>query len=163
MPRAFVAIGSNIDPVPNIRAALRALREAFAPLACSPVYESRPIGFDGGNFLNLVVAFDTPEAPQALVAALHAIEQQLGRVRVGERFSSRIIDLDLVLYGDWVRNEPGLVLPRPELREYACLLRPLIELDPTVRDPVSGKTWLAVWHDFDQASQPLTPVALAPD
>lgn len=158
MPRAFVAIGSNIDPVPNIRAAIRMLREAFAPLACSPVYESRPIGFDGGNFLNLVVAFDTLETPQALVSVLHAIEQQLGRVRVGERFSSRTIDLDLVLYGDWVRNEPGLVLPRPELREYACLLRPLAELLPEGIHPETGETFAALWARFPQSHQPLVPV-----
>ena len=158
MPRAFVAIGSNIDPATNIRAALRALRETCGPLARSPAYESRPIGFDGNNFLNLVVAFDTDQSPRALVAVLHAIEQQLGRTRVGERFSSRTIDLDLVLYGDLVRNEPGLVLPRPELREYACLLRPLAELLPEGIHPETGETFAALWARFPQSRQPLVPV-----
>ncbi len=160
MARAYVSIGSNIERVPNIRAAVQALRERFGALKLSSVYENRPIGFDGENFYNLVVAFDTHELPDAVTAILHAIERQRDRKRGPSRFTSRTIDLDLLLYSDLISELATLRLPRREVDEYACVLRPLAEIAPEARHPRNGETFATLWARFDQTTQPLTPVVL---
>ena len=158
--RAYIGIGSNIGRAANVRAAVQALRKHFDSVTLSNVYESQPIGFEGENFYNLVAAFDTDESPEALVAILHDIERQLGRKRSTAHFASRTIDLDLLLYGDLVRDDPALPIPRPEVTEYACVLRPLAELAPEARHPRSGETFATLWMRFDKSTQPLSPMAL---
>jgi 2-amino-4-hydroxy-6-hydroxymethyldihydropteridine diphosphokinase len=160
MARVYVSIGSNIEREANIRAAVQALRECFGTLTLSSVYENRPIGFEGENFYNLVAAFDTDESPEAVTAILHDIERRLVRERGPSRFCSRTIDLDLLLYNDLIREQATLHLPRREIDEYACVLRPLAELAPEARHPRSGETFAALWARFDKTAQPLTPVAL---
>ena len=160
MARVYISIGSNIEREANIRAAVQALRERFGILTLSSVYENQPIGFEGENFYNLVAAFDTDESPEAVATILHDIERQLGRERGPSRFSSRTIDLDLLLYGDLQRHDTELRIPRPEITEYACVLRPLAELAPKACHPRSGETFAALWARFDKTAQPLTPVAL---
>jgi len=160
MARVYISIGSNIEREPNLRAAVQALREHFGAITLSSVYESRPIGFEGENFYNLVAAFDTEESPEAITAILHDIERQRGRQRGPTRFSSRTIDLDLLLYGDLIREQATLRLPRGEVDEYACVLRPLAELTPESHHPRSGETFAALWARFEKTAQPLTPVAL---
>jgi len=156
--RVYVSIGSNIEREKNVHAAVAALRQRFGALQLSRVYENRPIGFDGENFYNLVAGFDTMESPHVVAAALHAIEQQQGRIRGPSRFSPRSLDLDLLLYDDWVRDEETLRLPRDEIREYACVLGPLAELAPDRRHPETGETFAQMWSRFPQSRQPLTPV-----
>ena len=158
--RVYISIGSNIERDANVRAAVQALRQRFGSVALSSVYESQPIGFEGENFYNLVAAFDTDESPESVVAVLHDIERQLGRKRSTSRFASRTIDLDLLLYGDLVRDDPALPVPRPEVTEYACVLRPLAELAPEARHPRNGETFATLWRRFDKTVQPLSPVAL---
>jgi 2-amino-4-hydroxy-6-hydroxymethyldihydropteridine diphosphokinase len=158
--RVYVSIGSNIEREPNIRVAVRALGERFGALTLSRVYESRPIGFEGENFYNLVAAFDTDLSPETVIANLHDIERQLGRERGASRFSSRTIDLDLLLYGDLVRRDAELRVPRPEITEYACVLRPLAELAPGLIHPETGLTCAEMWTKFDSRTQPLTRVNL---
>ena len=160
MARVYISIGSNIERESNIRAAVQALRMRYGTLTLSRVYENRPIGFDGENFYNLVAAFDTNESPEVVTAILHEIEQQHGRQRGLSRFTSRTIDLDLLLYNSLIREQGALHLPRCEIDEYACVLRPLAELAPETRHPQSGETFASLWARFDQTAQPLTPVAL---
>jgi len=160
MARAYVSIGSNIERVPNIRTAVQALREHFGSLTLSSVYENQPIGFEGENFYNLVAAFDTDQSPEAVNAILHTIEQQCGRKRGPSRFTPRTIDLDLLLYNGLVCEKETLRLPRREVDEYACVLRPLAELAAEMRHPRTGETFATLWARFDKTTQPLTPVAL---
>jgi len=160
MARVYVSIGSNIEREQNIRAAVQALRDRFGALTLSQVYENQPIGFEGENFYNLVAAFDTDKTPEAVSAILHDIEQRRGRKRGPSRFTSRTIDLDLLLYNDLIREQVALHLPRREIDEYACVLRPLAELAPEARHPRSGETFATLWARFDQTAQPLTPVTL---
>ena len=160
MARVYVSIGSNIERETNIRAAVQCLHECFGTLTLSSVYENRPIGFEGENFYNLVAAFDTDESPGATTAILHDIERRLGRRRGPSRFSSRTIDLDLLLYDNLISEQTNLHLPRREIDEYACVLRPLAELAPKACHPRSGETFAALWARFDKTAQPLTPVAL---
>jgi len=158
--RVYVSIGSNIEREKNVRAAVAALRDRFGTVQLSRVYQNRPIGFDGDDFYNLVAGFDTGESPETVAAALHAIEQDQGRTRGPSRFSPRTLDLDLLLYDDLIRDDKTLRLPRSEIREYACVLRPLAELAPDTRHPETGETFTQMWARFPQSRQPLTPVEI---
>ncbi len=160
MAHVYVSIGSNIERETNVRAAVVALRGRFGAVQLSRVYQNRPIGFDGDDFYNLVVGFDTGEPPETVAAALHAIEQQQGRTRSPSRFGPRTLDLDLLLYDGLVRDDDSLRLPRDEIREYACVLRPLAELAPDVLHPETGETFAQMWARFPQSRQPLTPVEI---
>ncbi len=158
MAHVYVSIGSNIEPRRHIRAAVRALQRRFGQLELSPVYESEAVGFRGANFLNLVAALTSDEAPQQIHAALREIEDQNGRRRDGPQFSSRTLDLDLLVYDDLVLDEDRLQLPRPEITENAFVLRPLMDLAPELRHPTLDLTMAQLWQSFDQSGQNLWPI-----
>jgi len=140
MHRAYLSLGSNIDPERNLDAAIDALRARFGAIAVSPVYRSAAVGFDGPAFLNLAVGIDTDLEPAALDAWLHALEDRHGRRRDGPRYSSRTLDVDIVLFDDRIVRGPGhLEIPRAELAQ-AFVLVPLADIAPEARDPVSGRT-----------------------
>ncbi len=160
MARVYVSIGSNIEREQNIRAGLVELERRFGPLTLSTVYESEAVGFSGDNFYNLVAAFDTALTPQQVAAELRAIEENHGRVRNGPRFSSRTLDIDLLLYDALILQEGKLELPRDEITKNAFVLLPLAELAPDLEHPVLHQRYADLWARFDQASQPLWPVEL---
>ena len=151
----WLSLGSNIDPRRQIPAALESLKRHFGELVVSPVYESRAVGFSGDNFHNLVVGVETKLTPRELAGALRHIESLHGRVRSAEKFSSRTLDIDLLTYGDRVIDEPGVQVPRDEILRYAFVLLPLSEVAPDERHPVNGRTYRALWADFDATDQPL--------
>ncbi len=138
MSRAYLSLGSNLDPEKHLRAALAELRARFGNVVVSPVYRFPAVGFDGPDFLNLAVAIDSDLDPLALNTWLHALEDRHGRRRDVPRFSSRTLDVDIVLYDDVVMNGPGhLELPRAELR-HAFVLKPLADIAPQVVHPVTA-------------------------
>jgi 2-amino-4-hydroxy-6-hydroxymethyldihydropteridine diphosphokinase len=94
---------------------------------------------DQPRFLNAAAALDTELTARELLAVLLAIERQLGRVRDGTRWGPRTIDLDLLLYGDEIVDEPGLRVPHPRLHERRFVLEPLVELDPELVVPGAGR------------------------
>jgi 2-amino-4-hydroxy-6-hydroxymethyldihydropteridine diphosphokinase len=142
MPRAYVGLGSNMgDRERMLWSAVHML--TFNPevevVAVSSLRETDPVGFeDQPRFLNAVAAIDTELDPRALLDLLLAIERELGRTREGPRFGPRTIDLDLLLYGDEVVDEPGLAVPHPRLHERRFVLEPLAELDPGLTVPEKG-------------------------
>jgi len=118
----FVSIGSNIEPSLHIVQSIKAMEAYFGRLQQSNCYESKAVGFDGDNFLNLVVKFKTDKSVADVNKILHKIEDQEGRIRNnGKAWDSRTMDLDILLYGD---EE----LPRPEVLDQAHVLIPLVEL-----------------------------------
>jgi 2-amino-4-hydroxy-6-hydroxymethyldihydropteridine diphosphokinase len=140
MPRAYLSLGSNIEPERHLGEAIDELREEFGEIVVSPAYRSPAVGFEGPAFLNLAVGIDTELDPAALDAWLHALEDRHGRRRDGPRYSSRTLDVDIVLFGDAVVRGPGhLKIPRAELAE-AFVLVPLADIAPDARDPASGRT-----------------------
>ncbi len=159
MPRVYVAIGSNVAPAAHVRAGLDALQTAYAPLSISPAYRSAAVGFVGDDFLNAVVGFDTEVAVRTLVEHLHAIEDAQGRQRDGPRYGSRTLDLDLLLYGDQIIQEQGLVLPHRDILRYPFVLRPLAEIAGAECHPVLGQRYDALWAAFEPKQPPLIPVA----
>jgi 2-amino-4-hydroxy-6-hydroxymethyldihydropteridine diphosphokinase len=158
MAKVYISIGSNIDREHNVEAALTDLRQTYGELEQSRIYETQAVGFEGDPFYNLVVAFDTDEAPQAVASRLRDIEDAHGRDRSGGKFSSRSLDLDLLLYDELVLEEGGLHLPRREILEYAFVLRPLAEIAGAMKHPVTGFSFSATWDQFDPTSQPMWPI-----
>jgi 2-amino-4-hydroxy-6-hydroxymethyldihydropteridine diphosphokinase len=156
----FVSLGSNVEPQKNLNLALAALTQRFGAICQSTVYRNKAVGFDGAPFLNLVVGFKTFEPVEAVLDALHAVEDQFGRDRGDEKFSPRTLDMDLLLYGDAVLCRDDVVVPRPELAKYAFMLRPLAELAGHRRDPVSGMPFALLWKNADMGDHVMTPVAI---
>lgn len=158
MARIYISIGSNIDAEKNIRGAVQALCELFGTLLISSVYESEAVGFEGDKFLNLVVAANSDDDVRLVSKALHNIEDSFGRDRSGPKFSSRTLDLDLLLYDDLVMHEDGIQIPRDEISQNAFVLWPLAEIAPEQCHPESGISFGKLWEDYDKSSQQLTPI-----
>jgi 2-amino-4-hydroxy-6-hydroxymethyldihydropteridine diphosphokinase len=160
MARIYISIGSNIEAEQHLRQAVAELQAHYGQLHLSSVYESESVGFDGDNFLNMVVGLDTDEDVHSVVQTLRQIEDRHGRVRTGPRFSARTLDLDLLLYSDLVLKENGLELPRGEITQNAFVLWPLAELAPELLHPVRQQTMSSLWQGFNKDSQKLWPIPL---
>lgn len=155
MTRAWLSLGSNMEPEKHLRAALAELRGRYGAIVVSPAYRTRAVGFEGPDFVNLAVGIDTDETPEALDEWLHVLEARLGRVRTGVRFASRTLDADIVLFGDRIVRGPGhLEVPRRELVEHAFVLKPLADIAPGAVHPQLGETIAELWRAFkgDRAS-----------
>jgi 2-amino-4-hydroxy-6-hydroxymethyldihydropteridine diphosphokinase len=140
--RAYVGLGANVgDRKATLERALELLAAHVDVVAVSTLRETEPWGYpDQPSFLNGAAAVETDFAPRELLDVLLAIEQELGRVRgEGPRYGPRAVDLDLLLFGDDVVDEPGLTVPHPRLSERAFALEPLAELDPTLVVPAQGR------------------------
>jgi 2-amino-4-hydroxy-6-hydroxymethyldihydropteridine diphosphokinase len=162
MARVYLSLGSNLQPQRHLHAALDELRERFGELTVSPAYRSAAIGFTGADFINLAVGLDTELEPEALNQWLHALEDRHGRRRDVPRFSDRTLDIDIVLYDDRVLRGPGhLDIPRKELR-HAFVLKPITDIAPQLRHPVSGLSMAELWAAFPVASEPLSVEPLTP-
>jgi len=141
--KTYIGIGTNVgDRVRYIKEAISRLRqlEAFTLTRVSPFYETDPVGgVAQGPFLNGVIEGRSHTSPEALLAILQGIEKELGRIQ-RERWGAREIDLDLLMYGDLVIDEPGLILPHPRLHERSFVLVPLSALCETLCHPKLKKT-----------------------
>lgn len=160
MARIYISIGSNIEAERHLRLAIAELRKHYGDLRLSSVYESEAVGFDGDNFLNMVVGLDTDEEVHTVVQTLRHIEDRHGRIRSGPRFSARTLDLDLLLYDDLVVKEEALDLPRGEITQNAFVLWPLAEIAPEIMHPVEQQPMAVLWQGFNKESQKLWPITI---
>jgi len=160
MPDVYVSAGSSIEPEHNLRRALELLNEHYAPLRVSPAYRNRAVGFEGEDFINLVVGFTTEESVTCVRERLQAIEARCGRPAGAPKWAARTMDLDILLYGDLVCADPGYVLPRPDLVKRAYMLKPLVDIAPDLVHPVAHKSMRELWEAFDQGAHELQPVPL---
>ena len=158
MAKVYISIGSNIDKDTSIRKGVADMQTLFGELEFSSVYQSEAVGFEGDDFYNLVAAFDTEIDVHTISRQLHEIEDNNGRDRSGPRFSSRTLDLDLLVYDDLITEEDGLEVPRGEILENAFVLWPLAEIAPDLKHPVTHKTYAEHWAEFDKDKEKLYPV-----
>lgn len=161
--RVFVAAGSNVMPRWHLRRALAALRERYPELVVSPAYSSAAVGFEGDDFINLVVGFATGEPLPAVLEHLQAVERLCGRPRAAPKWAPRTMDLDILLFGEEVGTFPGAVLPRPDLLRRAYMLGPLADLAPGVVHPTAHRTIGELWREFDATGAELRRVSLDDD
>ncbi len=140
--RAYIGLGSNLErPAEQLSRAFAALARLpeSRVIARSSVYRSRPLGgLDQPDYLNAVAVMDTGLDALALLDGMQAIEATQGRVRGGERWASRTLDLDLLVFGDERHEGPRLSVPHPGLPQRDFVLYPLFEVEPELRIPGVG-------------------------
>lgn len=164
MTQCYLSIGSNVDPFHHIYRAVQWLERRFVLLRCSPIYRSPAAGFEGDDFLNLAVSIKTHLDLEIFCAQLKAYEYEHGRSVNEPRYSSKIIDIDIVTFGDRVGCFGTLVLPRPELFYRPYVLKPIVDIAGHVSLPKSRAKYaciltkkLASEPDFLNALEPIRP------
>lgn len=160
MPDVYVAAGSNIEPKQNLRTAINALKRRLGDVHVSRAYRNKAVGFEGPEFVNLVIGFKADLTLTEVLSVLQAVEGLCGRARKAPKFEPRTMDLDLLIYGDMVCATHAITLPRPDLVKRAYMLGPLAELAPNLVHPTLHKTIGELWQEFDQSAHPLTLVEL---
>jgi 2-amino-4-hydroxy-6-hydroxymethyldihydropteridine diphosphokinase len=156
--KIYISLGSNIDREANTRIGVDALRKKYGGLLLSSLYESEAVGFEGDSFFNMVIALETDEDVFEVATELRAIEEANGRDRKAPKFSSRTLDLDLLLYDDLILNERGLQLPRDEILQRAFVLLPLSEIAPDLLHPQSAERYADLWSKFDKNKEVIDAV-----
>jgi 2-amino-4-hydroxy-6-hydroxymethyldihydropteridine diphosphokinase len=150
--KVFVGLGSNLgERETMVRSALDELAKLpqTTLVRASSLYDTEPVGeVEQPNFLNAVAQLDTGLTARQLLWNLQLVEQRLGRAR-SQKWGPRTIDLDLLLYGNQIVDEPDLRVPHPEMAKRSFVLVPLIELDPLLVHPESGETLVALLARLD--------------
>ena len=138
---AYLSLGSNLgDRAANLSQAIGLLAEAFPVRTVSAFYETQPVDVpDQPWFLNCALAIETEKSPTGLLECILSLEGAMGRVRMRSR-GPRRIDIDIVLFGERVVDEPGLKVPHPAMHQRRFVLEPLAEIAPEARHPILGKT-----------------------
>ncbi|MBX6423002.1 2-amino-4-hydroxy-6-hydroxymethyldihydropteridine diphosphokinase [Thermosulfurimonas sp. F29] len=150
--RAYLGLGSNLgDRAGNLHRALEYLSATPGVRLgrVSSLYLTEPVGFSSPNwFYNLVVTVETSLSAWELVSRGLEIELRLGRRR-GRECGDRVLDIDLLFYGDLILREEWVQVPHPRLHERAFVLAPLCEIAPDLRHPVFGKTVRELWENLE--------------
>jgi 2-amino-4-hydroxy-6-hydroxymethyldihydropteridine diphosphokinase len=169
MKRVFLGIGTNLgDREANLRATAESINESIGKVVLSSsVYETEPWGFSSDNqFLNMVAEVETSLNPSGLLGRILMVEAKMGRLRRGEEYTSRLIDLDILLYGDRILNTKSLVIPHPKLHERKFVLVPLCEIAADLVHPVlkkDSRTMLKECSDIGEVKKSLdSPSNLLP-
>jgi 2-amino-4-hydroxy-6-hydroxymethyldihydropteridine diphosphokinase len=158
MPAVYVAIGSNVEPERHLALATQLLRREFPDVRFPPWYRNRAVGFEGADFINLVAGFTTELSIEEVLSRLHAIEGACGRPREAPRWAPRSMDLDVLLYGELILDEPLLKLPRPDLLKRAFMLGPRAALAPQLMHPTQKVTIGELWQRFDRSAHALIEI-----
>jgi 2-amino-4-hydroxy-6-hydroxymethyldihydropteridine diphosphokinase len=140
MQTIFVSIGSNIDAESNMLLVKEHLNLLFE-VTYSGTYQTPAEGFTGEDFLNSVCKFKSDKKPHEIRRTLKNIEEKMGRTISQKGMSNRVIDLDLILYGDMLINEDGLEIPSSDIENYKFVLEPLAEIAPDCIHPTLKKTY----------------------
>lgn len=160
MSTAYLSLGSNVNARSNILAGIAALREAFNNVRLSPAYQTRAVGFDGEDFINLTASVETMLQPLELKQFLNELEDRHGRVRNVAKFSNRTLDIDILLYDDLYLVSPLIEIPRAEIMTFAHVLKPLADLAPGLVHPVCRKTIAEIWQAHSARETPFKHIRL---
>ena len=140
MTRVYLGLGSNVKAEENLRFGIAELANRLGELNLSAVYRNAAVGFEGADFLNLVVGLSSDRTPAEIHAEIEIIHNLVGRERSATKFSSRPLDIDLLLYGEHIIAEPPVHVPRSDILEFGFVLRPLAELAPELIHPETGQS-----------------------
>ncbi len=142
MAITFLSVGSNSgDRSAYLQQAVNKIGlEIGRIIGLSHVYETQSWGYEGQNYLNMVVKVETALTPHKIIDSIHAIEQVMGRVRISGQYADRTIDLDILFYNDEIVSDEHLIIPHPRLHERLFVLEPMMDIDPDFRHPVLKKT-----------------------
>lgn len=160
MAKIYLGLGSNVEPEKYLQLGIRELGLRFGVLEMSNIYRSKAVGFDGADFLNLVLGFDSDLSPSEIHQAIETIHGVAGRQRGESRFSARTLDIDLLLYDDLVLDAAPIRVPRTDILKYSFVLGPLAEIASDLRHPGTGRLITEHWAEFDQNSHPLVAVSV---
>ena len=146
MARVFLGLGSNLNAQENLTAGIQRLGNDFAVINESPWYRSPALGFDGPEFINLVleIRVDDGLSPEALSQQLKKIEMDFGRAANAVKYSSRHLDIDILLFdqlvGEFSTDSGSFTLPREDIWRYAFVLTPLLDIAPDLICPKYQKS-----------------------
>jgi 2-amino-4-hydroxy-6-hydroxymethyldihydropteridine diphosphokinase len=157
----YVAAGSNVEPERNLARACQEIAHRWPDAVFSRAYRNQAVGFDGPDFLNLVLGFHTREPIASVITRLRDIEVLCGRPRNSPKWASRAMDLDVLLFGERVEKTADYTLPRPDLLKRPYMLGPMAEIAPDVMHPTANKTIGELWQEFDRDAHSMVPVSIA--
>ena len=160
MEKVYLGLGSNVEPERNLRLAVQELGRRFGKLELSSIYRNAALGFVGDEFLNLVVGFESRASALEIHETLEEIHCLARRERGTGRFTSRTLDIDLLLYGAEIIDAPPVRVPREDILLYSFVLGPLAEIAPLLRHPETGRFVTEHWAEFDKNSHPLAPISV---
>ncbi len=154
----YISLGGNIDPERHLPAACSELSLQLDQPTISPIYQSPAVGMDGADFLNNVVGGHTCLAVEDVFSLLKDVEDAHGRIRLSNKFSDRTLDLDLLIFGDTIRQTTSrdadfsMTLPHPEITEQAYVIQPLSDIAPDFKHPISGLTFATICQQMKTQS-----------
>ena len=160
MTAVYVAAGSNVEPARNLARACAEITTSWPDARFSRAYSNVAVGFEGPDFINLVVGFTTSQSIDVVLARLREIETLCGRPRNAPKWASRAMDLDILLFGDRIEKTIDYTLPRPDLLKRPYMLGPMAEIAPAVMHPTAGKTIGELWAQFGGGTHVMTPVSI---
>lgn len=149
----YLALGSNVgDSAQYIKDAVLALQPSLKNIREAPIYVSKAVGYtDQPDFLNTAITGQTNLTPRELLETTHAIEKRLGRIN-RFRWGPREIDIDIIFYGQELYEANDLIIPHPSFRERDFVLRPLLDLNSDMIDPVSQLTIKQLFNRLDPST-----------
>ena len=158
--RVFVAAGSNVEPEHNLERACAEIAHTWPDARFSRAYRNAAVGFEGPDFINLVMGFSAAQPLESVINLLQNIETSCGRPRYAPKWASRTMDLDVLMYGDRVEKTATYTLPRPDLLKRPYMLGPMAEIAPEVMHPTAHKTIGELWAAFDRDGHAMQEVKL---
>ena len=162
----FISVGSNLGgKLDNCLRGIAALTESAESslLEASRFFRTSPVDYaDQDWFVNAAVKIKTSLAPLVLLDKLVSIQQQMGRKADSVRFGPRVLDLDILLYDDWVIRTPRLTIPHPRMHKRAFVLQPICDINPSIIHPVLGQTVADLLSHLDDEDQRVIPLENQP-
>jgi 2-amino-4-hydroxy-6-hydroxymethyldihydropteridine diphosphokinase len=160
MTAVYVAAGSNVEPEKNLARACEEIANSWSDAQFSRAFRNKAVGFDGPDFLNMVVKFHATDPIDVVITRLREIETLCGRPRNAPKWASRSMDLDVLLFGARIEKTADYTVPRPDLLKRPYMLGPMAEIAPGVIHPIEKKTIGELWAAFDPAGHEMLPESI---